>query len=110
MTPTSELTGALDRAFDVLGHAYRRRVLHLVDEHSAAGESPLSVDDVVRRIDDEGVALRLRHTHLPKLADIGYVEWDETSGTIRAGPVFDEIEPLVELLTRHQDELPGEWP
>lgn len=42
------------------------------------GDSPASVSPD-RRME---VAIELRHVHLPKLADYGFVEWDRDEGTV----------------------------
>jgi len=38
------------------------------------------------------------------------VEWDRETGTISRGPRFDEIEPVLELIENHPEELPPDWP
>jgi hypothetical protein len=102
---------SLDRMFDVLRHPYRRRILMLVSEHNPRDENEFSVDDLATEDDDlELLTTELYHTHLPKLADAGYIEWNEEDHTIRRGPNFDEIAPLLRLMTDHRDELPAGWP
>lgn len=51
----------------------------------------------------------LYHVHLPKLAEAAYIEWDADTQTIRRGPNFDEIAPLLQLMADHEDELPAAW-
>ncbi|VTT86294.1 hypothetical protein DM2_2332 [Halorubrum sp. DM2] len=50
------------------------------------------------------------HSHLPKLADLGFIEWDPDENEIRKGPRWDDIAPLLRLIEDHQDELPDGWP
>jgi hypothetical protein len=101
----------LDRMFDALRHPYRRRILLLVGEDNPRDEEEFSVDDVATEDDDlELFTVELYHAHLPKLADAGYVEWDEDTHTVRQGPNFDEIAPLLRLIDAHRDELPDGWP
>ena len=109
MTGSSENSHPLDRAFQVLCHPRRRHVLlRLVDCDSAGGE--LQVNELGVGPDESGSRdLRLRHVHLPKLVDAGYVRWNEDTGTVRPGPNVDEIEPVLRLLSDHGDELPGTW-
>ena len=52
----------------------------------------------------------LFHSHLPKLAAAGYIDWDRETNAVRRGPKYDEIAPLVELMIAHEDELPEGWP
>jgi hypothetical protein len=102
---------SLDRMFDALRHPYRRRILLLVSEHNPRDEDEFSVEDLATEDDDlELLTTELYHAHLPKLAEAGYIEWDEEKRTIRRGPNFDEIGPLLRLMTDHQDELPEGWP
>ena len=61
--------------------------------------------------DEDGLQrlIEMRHTHLPKLVEYGFVEWDRDTHEVVKGPEFDEIEPLLELLDEHDDELPEGW-
>jgi hypothetical protein len=52
---------------------------------------------------------QLFHIHLPKLAAMGYVEWDRAAGTVRAGDRFAEIAPLLRLIDTHATGLPDGW-
>jgi hypothetical protein len=102
---------SLDRAFDALRHPYRRRILLLVAEHNPRAEDEFAVDDLATDDDDrELLATDLYHVHLPRLAEAGYVEWNADVETIRRGPNFDEIAPLLALMHDHRDELPDGWP
>lgn len=101
----------LDRMFHVLSHPYRRRILLLVDERNPRAEDEFSVDDLATDDDDvQSLTTELYHSHLPKLAEAGYVEWDQEAMTVRRGPNFDQIGPLIRLMSDHRDELPTEWP
>ncbi|MFC4358412.1 ArsR family transcriptional regulator [Halobium salinum] len=111
MTDGSETPRHLDRMFDVLGHPYRRRILLLVSEHNPRDEDEFSVDELATEDDDlEMLTDELYRIHLPKLADAGYIEWNEDTETIRRGPNFEDIAPLLRLMHDHRDELPSGWP
>ncbi|ELZ81869.1 hypothetical protein C453_17674 [Haloferax elongans ATCC BAA-1513] len=53
--------------------------------------------------------MELFHTHLPKLDDAGFVDWDPRTGAVVRGPRFDAVEPVLRLFADHTDELPSEW-
>lgn len=131
--PPGELT--LDVTFELLMN-YRRRVIfrYLADhpsttlsnlaEHVAAHENEMAVSELrsaeQKRANpehreeftpsDEVDGIELYHHHLPKLADVDFIDWDRETDTIRRGSRFDEIAPLISLMTEHQDELPEGWP
>jgi hypothetical protein len=96
-----------DQHFDVLSRRPRRKVIELVDRNDT-----VSVAEVVAHIEgpEHEARLTLEHTHLPKLADTGYITWDRLADEISQGPQFPEIEPLIELFRTHPDSLPIEWP
>jgi hypothetical protein len=48
----------------------------------------------------------MQHVHLPKLADHGFIDWDQDTQRVTKGPQFDEIEPLLTVLSENQDVLP----
>lgn len=101
------LSPGVDRIFEALCKRHRRLIVLVLRE-----TDPVDVSDLVLRgRDDSDVTeINLRHNHLPKLVDAGYIEWDEETDTISKGPRFDEIEPLLELIENHADELPSDWP
>lgn len=101
------LAPEMDRLLDTLGKRYRRMLLVMLRH----GEVD-SISDVMVRGSEDGqeVRLRLVHTHLPRLEEDGYIEWDRETETISKGPHFEEIEPLLELIETHADELPPDWP
>ena len=103
---TSRATGSrLDRALTALAHRYRRRVLYYVDEHAADGRTTLEVSELpVAAADRPQPTVELCHVHLPSLADAGYIEWDAEARTVRRGPVFDEVVPLLSALADHCDD------
>ncbi|ODR79415.1 hypothetical protein BG842_02490 [Haladaptatus sp. W1] len=99
---------SLDMSLDMLSSPHRRRILLAVLDDNPRDEDEFTSDAT----DDELTALKtqLHHVHLPKLADKGYIEWNPDTETIRRGPNFDEIAPLLTLMSNHADELPDDWP
>ena len=99
----------LEEMFDALGAVQRRRVLVELLE---------SPEDPLRGITDPetetetgfvGDTVRMAHVHLPKLDDYEFINWNEDADVVRTGEQFDEIEPLLDLLHRDQERIPGDW-
>jgi hypothetical protein len=101
----------LDTALDALANKYRRRVLVALLEHNPQQDDDPQVPDDVSVESDEldRLLIQMRHSHLPKLAESGFIEWDQETNRIRKGPQFDDIRPLLELMQAHADELPEDW-
>lgn len=95
----------VDRVFDILSKTQRRQSLFAIKEGMVDNDA-----DLLMRSSKKDVEVELRHTHLPKLEQAGYIEWDRDTGAISKGPNFDEIKPVLELLESHADELPPDWP
>lgn len=89
--------------FDVLGDRYRRRLLLALSEREPRHATDAFDGDVAAE------RIEARHQHLPKLADAGVVEWDRETNELWRGRRFDEVRPLLELLSAHDDELPDDW-
>ena len=100
----------LDRCLQLLADQHRRRIIYYL-RHEATG--PTTFDDLVEQISSrasdskngpprgrEELAIQLRHTHLPKLADHGVVEFEHTTGAVRYHP-DEQVETVL-------DSLPGE--
>ncbi|MCU4753254.1 ArsR family transcriptional regulator [Halobacteria archaeon AArc-curdl1] len=88
----------------------RRRILTALVEANPRKEDEFSPEDFAttdERLDK--FLVKLQHTHLPKLAESGFIEWDQETETITRGPRHDEIAPLIELMMAHEDELFEDW-
>lgn len=101
------LSSNIDRIFESLSHRHRRLILLCIQDADVTQQADLLFREGT---DPETTELELTHTHLPKLAEAGYIEWDQETGEISKGPRYDEIEPLLDLIATHADELPPDWP
>lgn len=111
MTQTTDTS--LDTLLQTLCHSYRRRILRAVADQAPRKEEELISEafdfDVLDEAEAERMRIELYHTHLPKLAEGGYVDWSPESETIRRGPNFEEAASLVERIDRHEKESPADW-
>lgn len=99
-----------DTVFDVLANKYRRRLLFVLLEHNPQDDDPqIPADITIAGEDLAAIEVAMIHSHLPKLEDHGFIGWDRDTNTVRKGPCFEEIRPLLELMRDHADELPDEW-
>lgn len=100
--------GSLDAAFEVLADPERRRVLYYLREHDRAPVAELA--DVVAGWlaasrsgragtprEHETVEIALRHSHLPKLVDAGFVEYDRERDVVEYGPPPAPVESHLDL-------------
>lgn len=101
------LCPGVDQIFNALSNSRRRLILLSLKEGTVETDA-----DVLTQWENnpEEARISLIHNHLPKLEEAKYIEWDQTSGDLSKGSRFDEIEPLLELVKNHADELPSNWP
>jgi hypothetical protein len=91
--------------FDAVADRYRRQLLIALLETGS-----LHIDEVVDSAADlETVRLRMSHVHLPKLADIGLVEWGHERNEVERGPQFEQVRWLLQSLHEQANELPTDW-
>lgn len=94
-----------DRMFSMMSAGPRRKIL--LGLHR--GRVDHETDVITQGSQPNDIEVRLRHAHLPKLVDAGYIAWDHETGVIMPGHRFDEIQPLLELIDDHAEELPSNW-
>lgn len=94
---------------DALADIQRRKLMVALLEHNPQDDTPVIVADSEGESDAVERLISMHHVHLPKLADYGFIEWNEETHEVMKGPKFDEIRPLLELLESHDDELPADW-
>lgn len=96
-----------ERIFGALANKRRRYILYSLQDHGhmdvetlatqiAVWEEDLSIEDVPEDI-YESVLSNLLHSHLPKLADYGFIEYDPRSGAIRYTDVPSLLEEALSL-------------
>ena len=98
----------LDSFAECMGHEYRRRILFSL--HQLEGGESLHVPrDVLEEEDDrDAFVVEIAHNHLPRLDELGYVSWDREAQVVEAGEGFERIEPLLDVLTDHYEQIvPG---
>jgi hypothetical protein len=105
----SETGRSVDAALDALSNIHRRRLLLALLEHNPQDEVPTINAAREDETDSMEQLVQMQHVHLPKLAEYGFIDWDEDSHEVSKGTNFDEIRPLLELMAEHEDELPDEW-
>lgn len=99
----------IDECFDALSNKQRRRVLVALLPHNPQTTELQVSDEVISGEATYELAIQMHHVLLPKLAEMDFIKWDRTANSIRRGPAFGELRPLLELLDEHSDALPGEW-
>lgn len=101
------------RIFDALANPYRRQLLFALFEADPRDDVALDPLELLTQKDTIGnnraTQISMRHTHLPKLDEMGFIEWDQASDECSKGPEWEEITPLLQLMYDHRDELPDEW-
>jgi hypothetical protein len=108
MKKTGDLV-KLDGALDALADVQRRNLLLSLLDHNPQDDTPVVVGASESDVEALESLTTMRHVHLPKLVEYGFVKWDEEHNEVSKGPAFDEIRPLLELLDDHADELPDGW-
>ena len=97
-----------DRHLWAIGHVQRRRLLLTL-----LNEPRIHIDDLhISEKQKEMLLIEVKHAHLPKLADHGFIDWDPGGpgrGRVKRGPEFEEVEPLLTLLHDHRTDLPDGW-
>lgn len=96
-----------NRVFKALAAETRRRVLaSLLREPVDEGVSLPS--DLLGSIGESQhqLVLSLRHSHLPKLAEVRYIRWQREPLRAYRGPNFEQVIAVVRILREGNTELP----
>ena len=102
-------TNGLDACLGLVADRRRRELIHQL-RHNGNGQT--TIDDLVDRLNRgvkatgkdrprgrEELAIQVHHTHLPKLADFGVVEYDPERGTVQYQPV-EQVEAVLDSLPK----------
>ena len=98
-----------DDILAALANVQRRKLLVRLLDHNPQDDTPAVVADSEQDRDAVEQLVSMQHVHLPKLEEYGFIEWDQDTHEVRTGPNFTEIQPVLELLAAHSDEIPDDW-
>lgn len=110
--PNSQGARKVDRMVRTLASAQRREIVrHLLDEV----DTSTTVDELVQTVDrgeldPESHEIQMFHSHLPKLDDTPFIDFDSRSRVVRPRPALAELEPLLEVCEELEDEFEGKEP
>jgi hypothetical protein len=93
-----------------VANTHRRRLLVALLEHNPQRDSVVVPEDVHEGEKAlEALQIEFYHSHLPLLEEAGFIHWNRDTHEVMKGPRFGEIQPLLELLQNHADELSDDW-
>jgi len=103
-----EVIEGWNAVFEALSAEPRRQlVVSLLD--APAGET-VSLPESARNpnipVTLEEFRLQLIHRHLPKLAEQGFVEWEEDPLVASRGPRFDEVAAVLKAIQENSRDVP----
>lgn len=81
---------SFDDMVDALADVQRRKLLVALLEHNPQDDAPVVIADSDSEADAVERLVTMQHVHLPKLADYGFIKWDEETHEVTKGPKFDE--------------------
>lgn len=102
-----------DELFDVLSNGRRRYAVHAlkrehgatdigdVAEQVAAWEYDVDVEQVSYD-ERKRVYTALQQSHLPKMDDVGVVDFDKNRGTVEPTPALDDVEVYMDVVRGHE--------
>ncbi|WP_231188351.1 ArsR family transcriptional regulator [Haladaptatus sp. DYF46] len=95
----------LDEQLSVLSNHHRRQLLVALAQRTPQPDRLAPSRALAADGGDEEQTIAMQHVHLPKLANHGFIDWDQDTQHVTKGPQFDEIEPLLTVLVENHDVL-----
>jgi len=104
-----------DDLFEILSNSRRRYALHALSsndeeweigrlaEQVAAWENETAIEEVTRA-ERKSVYTALQQLHLPKMDELGFVEYDKDRGTVRPTAAKDDVDIYLDIV--RGDDIP----
>lgn len=102
----------VDQLLKALSNQTRRHIVRSLAEHNPnSGQDPAIEElDIATADEVEARETLLYHQHLPRLDEVGLIEWDEDTGVVTRGPRFEDSRPLIESIVELEDERADDRP
>jgi hypothetical protein len=103
-----------DRVLSLMSRPRRRKVVHAQLEADGKSLTRTELVNVVASGEEERppelieaevlrtVQTSLDHIHLPKLADVGVVDYDRGAGSVALGPAAGDVVPLLRFIAEEE--------
>lgn len=103
MQATRELSG--DALFSTLADSRRRAILNFLETPHARVDMGDLIAHIARLerksgsvVDSRKLAINLAHCHLPKLVEVGLVEYDRSKGKAARTSLAEQVDPHLALI------------
>ncbi|GCF13125.1 hypothetical protein Harman_10600 [Haloarcula mannanilytica] len=92
----------LSAQLEAVQHEDRRAVLFAL--RGAEQWRPAAAADDGDLIGEPSIPATLYHQHLPKLAEMGLIEWNRETHRVTRGPEYERLRPLLDFLYEYYDD------
>lgn len=98
-----------DQLYEALAAEPRRMIISSLLDEPRERRLPLpdAAESPNQPMDSERLSIKLRHHHLPLLAEAGYVQWEDEPFVVQRGPRFEEPALMIKMVSESIDELPA---
>lgn len=92
----------LNEQMDALVSMERRELLYELQKRPQDSDILENLEPANGESTETEFEIEMHHVHLPKLEQYGFVDWEPESDTVRRGPRFDDLEPMLDTLSSHR--------
>lgn len=91
----------LSAQLDAVRHEDRRQILFALRDAERWRPSVSEFDGGRTPVGEPAIPAALYHRHLPKLAEMGLIEWDRETHWVTRGPEYERVRPLLAFLSEN---------
>lgn len=97
-----------DQLYEALAAEHRRMILYSLMDIPKERQLPLpeAARSSNLSIDPDELRIQLQHHHLPKLAEFGYVRWEQDPFCVQRGHAYEEVEAVFSVIVESLDQYP----
>ncbi|WP_225308751.1 hypothetical protein [Haloarcula sp. CBA1130] len=94
----------LSTQLDAVRHEDRRQILFALRDVERWRPSVSAFDDDRTPVGEPPIPAELYHCQLPKLAEMGLIEWDRETHWVTRGSEYERVRPLLAFLAEQYNE------
>ncbi|MDS0221987.1 hypothetical protein NDI54_11580 [Haloarcula sp. S1AR25-5A] len=94
----------LSAQLDAVRDEDRRQILFALRDAERWRPSATEFDDDGALVGEPAIPATWYHQQLPKLAEMGFIDWDRETHRVTRGPEYERLRPLLDFLYEHRDD------